>query len=72
MEHDEWLTTTQARTEYGITTERMMQLLRDGVIPFTPNPNDKRVKLIRRSDMERYQRWAAGFPKPKKPKKEHD
>lgn len=65
---DEYLTVTQARRQYHISTEKMKRLLRDNVIPWTENPNDARVKLILRADVEQWSQNAAKFAKPKDPR----
>jgi len=67
---DDFLTTSQARKAYGISNERMKQLLADGIIPFTTSPLDKRVKLIKRRDMEAWKQSVAWAPKPRRTKKE--
>lgn len=66
---DELLTTTKARDEYAISTERMKQLLATGAIPFQHSPLDKRVKLIRRGDMEQWKKAMTGIPRPARRKK---
>lgn len=62
---DQWLTATQAREAYGISTERMKRMLADGVIPFTSSPLRKGAKYIKRSDMEAWKASLNGLPLPR-------
>jgi hypothetical protein len=42
---------TQARIILGVSTVKMAQLLKDGAIQFFPNPLDKRVKLVSKTQI---------------------
>lgn len=70
--HEGYITVTQARQEYHISTEKMKRLIRDGVLPHIKNPNDARVKLILRADVEAWSSNAAAFDKPKDPRKKDE
>ncbi len=49
----EFLTASAAREALGCTKVTMARLLREQVLPSFPNMLDKRVKMVRRSDVER-------------------
>lgn len=42
---------TQARIILGVSTVKMAQLLKDGTIQSFPNPLDKRVKLVSKTQI---------------------
>ncbi len=47
------LTSTEAREEFGWSRDMMTKLLRNGQLPFTTDPLDKRLKWVKRSDVAR-------------------
>lgn len=49
---DEYIIAEEARQILGVGVNRMAQLLKDGVLPFERSPLDKRIKLIKRADVE--------------------
>jgi hypothetical protein len=48
----ELITATQARQLLGVSKPKLAQLIREGVLPVVTSPLDKRVKLVRASDVE--------------------
>ena len=46
------LTVTEARRILGISANKMSALIGSGTLPFVQDPLDRRVKLVRRSDVE--------------------
>jgi hypothetical protein len=52
QEGDEYIIAEEARQILGVGVNRMAQLLKDGVLPFERSPLDRRIKLIKRSDVE--------------------
>jgi hypothetical protein len=55
----EWpknMTLTQARKYLGISFAKLTSLVRGGQIPFEKDPLDNRVKLVKRSDLDRLRR----------------
>ncbi len=53
MEKEVYVTTSQATKMLGISTWKMAQLIRDGILKWKPDPLNKRVKLILKEDVER-------------------
>lgn len=49
---EEYITATEARQLMGVTESKMTALLRDGEIPYKVSLRDKRVKLLKRTDVE--------------------
>ena len=52
MTPDELLTTAQVRAILGISKVKMAQLIANGELHTQPDPLDKRIKLIRRSEVD--------------------
>jgi hypothetical protein len=68
MTDTEYMTATQAREELGITKEALKKLLA-GNLAWISSPVDKRVKLVKRSDVEAYKQQLANIPRiPRKAK----
>lgn len=65
MQHEEYLTASEARELMGVTQFKMTQLLKTGELPSHKSLRDRRVSLIKRSDMEA---WIAraGPPLPRR------
>ncbi len=51
-EEVEYLTATQARDLLGVSQGKMTALIREGQLPTYPDPLNKRVKLIKKSDVD--------------------
>lgn len=47
------ITAAEARALLGVSAVKMAQLLKDGYIRHFPNPLDKRVKLVSKSEVEK-------------------
>jgi hypothetical protein len=47
------MTTTEARKRLGVSTKKMSDLIAEGQIAVEHNPLDKRVKLIKVSEVEK-------------------
>jgi hypothetical protein len=47
------MTAREAQEYLEISNKKMAQLLANGKLPSEPDPLDKRVKLVRRADVER-------------------
>lgn len=57
-EDTEFVTVTEAMGRLGVSKQKMADLIRDGVFQTEESPLDKRVKLIRRVDLETVlRRW---------------
>jgi hypothetical protein len=52
MPGDDLLTTGQVQGILGISRRKMAQLIASGELHTQPDPLDKRIKLIRRSDVD--------------------
>lgn len=51
--HDSKLiTVTEARRLLGISANKMSALIGSGTLPYEQDPLDRRVKLVRRADVE--------------------
>ena len=51
--HDsELITVTEARRLLGISANKMSALIGSGTLPYEQDPLDRRVKLVRRADVE--------------------
>ena len=61
----EWMTAREAAERLGVSKARMAKLLADGALTSQPGLRDRRVKLIRRADVERL----ASEPSGRKPTK---
>lgn len=48
---DEYLMSTEARQEYGLTRDMMRKLLKNGTLPYLSDPLDKRTKWVKRTDV---------------------
>jgi hypothetical protein len=64
-ESDDYVTATEARLRLGISKQKLAALMRDGVLPSIDSVMDKRVKLVRRADVERLAQQPR--PKPRRP-----
>ena len=56
MQHagrEEWITAGEARDQLGMSKAKFAKLLASGQLPSRPSLRDARVKLVRRSDVER-------------------
>jgi hypothetical protein len=52
-DNSEYMTATEARLTLGVTKTKLASLIRDGDLPVVESPLNKRVKLVRRADVER-------------------
>ncbi len=50
--HSELITVTEARRILGISANKMSALIGSGTLPYEQDPLDRRVKLVRRDDVE--------------------
>ena len=50
---DDLITYTEARRLLGVSTATLTKLLKNGIIPFYPDPLDERVKLVSRAEVLR-------------------
>lgn len=57
---DDYMTVTEAREMLGVTRSKMTSWIHDGVLPTVEDPFDKRVKLVRREDVDRLLRMRRG------------
>ncbi len=48
----QYVTASQARVLMGVSQYKMTELLKSGELPSIKSPRDKRVTLIKRSDVE--------------------
>lgn len=48
---EEYLTVAQAREWLGVTKPVIARLIREGILHAEPHPLDKRMKIIRRSEV---------------------
>lgn len=48
----EWMTIGEAQLHLGVSKKKIAQLIKDGALPTFPNALDKRIKLVKRSDVE--------------------
>jgi hypothetical protein len=58
-EEPEWpkkMILTQARRYLGVSFAKLTSLIKGGQIPFEQDPLDNRVKLVKRSDLDRLRR----------------
>ena len=51
-QNSELITVTQARRILGISANKMSALIGSGTLPYEQDPLDRRVKLVRRADVE--------------------
>jgi excisionase family DNA binding protein len=62
MNEAEYMTAGEARLYLGITKTKLAKMIADGDLPAIINPLNKRVKLVRRADVDRL----ASLPRPKR------
>lgn len=55
-ESSEFMTVTEARMYLGVSKGKMAAWIADGTLPWVESPYNKRVKLVRRDDVERLAR----------------
>ena len=53
MAEDQYMTVGEAREILGVSRAKMTRLIETGDLPTEPDPLDKRVKKVRRADVER-------------------
>jgi excisionase family DNA binding protein len=58
----EYVTATEATQILDVSKGKMAKLLRNGEIPFIPDPRNERAKLIKRTDLDA---WLAKAVRPK-------
>lgn len=58
MAEDEMLTLTEARELLGVSKTTFAKLVREGTLSARPSRLDKRVKFVRRADVEALKREA--------------
>ena len=63
-EEGEYLTATQARDLLGVSQGKMTALIREGQLPTYPDPLNKRIKLIKKSDVAALLAQSASQRKP--------
>ncbi len=63
-EEGEYLTATQARDLLGVSQGKMTALIREGQLPTYPDPLNKRIKLIKKSDVDALLAQSASQRKP--------
>jgi hypothetical protein len=61
-DESEYVTATQAREMLGIGRGKLAELIENGILPTTESPLNKRMKLIKRSDLAPL----LALPRPKK------
>ena len=57
----EWMTASEARLALGIGKSKLAEWLKSGRLPSVESPFDKRVLLVKRSDVDKL----AALPRPK-------
>jgi excisionase family DNA binding protein len=50
---DDYITVTEARELLGVSKVKIARMIRDGELVTVPDKRDARVKLVKRSDVER-------------------
>jgi excisionase family DNA binding protein len=63
---EEYITATEARLMMGVTESKMTALLKSGEIPYKQSLRDKRIKLLKRTDVEAWIERAGPPPKSEK------
>ena len=63
-EEVEYVTATQARDLLGVSQGKMTALIREGQLPTYPDPLNKRIKLIKKSDVDALLAQSASQRKP--------
>jgi hypothetical protein len=63
---EEWITASEARGILKVSPQKLARLLREGVLQSMPSELDKRLKLVRRADVERLAQQPR--PKPRQPR----
>jgi hypothetical protein len=58
---EEWMTATEARLILGIGKAKLAEWLKNGTLPSVENPFDKRVRMVKRADVDRLN----AIPRPK-------
>lgn len=53
MQNEEFLTLTQARKLLGVSRTKLWTLVKEGQLTIYKDPLNKRVRLVRREDVER-------------------
>jgi hypothetical protein len=53
MVQSEMMTATEAQLYLGISSKALARLLKSGDLPFTLDKLDRRVKMVKRADVER-------------------
>lgn len=51
-ERDEWMMATEARERLGVSRGKFVALVKSGTLTQRPHALDKRIKLVRRVDVE--------------------
>ena len=59
---NEYVTATEAKELLKVSEYKLTAMLKSGEIPWYPDPRNKRTKLIKRSDIER---WLASAIRPR-------
>jgi hypothetical protein len=49
---DELMTAGEARALLGISSRKLAELIRDGALATVPDPLDKRLKMVKRAEVE--------------------
>lgn len=49
---EQYMTVAEAQAYLGVGNKKVARLLKEGELTATPDPLDKRVKLVKRSDVE--------------------
>lgn len=63
--NDDLMTAGEAREILGISRQALARLMKEGTLPATPSPIDRRLKLVRRSDVAKLQRIPRPRPRAK-------
>lgn len=56
MQHEEFLNLKEARQLLGVSRTKLWTLIKEGRLPIYQHPLDKRVRLVRRRDLENLRR----------------
>lgn len=49
---EQWMTVAEAQAALGVGNKKIAKLVKEGELRTTPDVLDKRVKLVKRSDVE--------------------
>jgi Helix-turn-helix domain len=52
MAKEEYMTAAEAADYLGVGNKKMARMLKEGTLPWQPDPLDERFKLVKRSDVE--------------------